>query len=262
MPYLNRFFDSEAGNFRSFVMPLHQLEGTYKYPMAMQPLHLCATHGLHLVSKFLLADTKTDIECKVEDGRRALHMAAENGHENMVSYLLTHHADANAESADGQTPLQLALESKNGCIAQLLISEGADVNINFASGNTPLSVAPLAELLLRVKANPNGRLPDGRTSLHVAAEVGSDTGMITLLCDNGADLALGDDKLWTALHYAAHYGHGDVVSVLMEDKRTPKVFEKIGRTPLHAAIKQEHIEIFRLFTNFAMGVSLMPANQG
>ena len=266
-PSLIQFFDIESGNFGSLVMLLHHLEGTYKYPMAMRPIHFCATHGLHLVSYRFLSDIIPDVERKVEDGRTALHMAAENGHENMVQHLLTQGADADAESADGRTPLQLALESGNESIAQLLVQRGADVNANFASGETPLTVvvgnqwASLVQLLLREKANPNGRLPDGRTSLHVAAEVGSDIGIFTLLCDEGADPSLGDEKLWTALHYAAHYGHEAVASMLLGVNRIHEVFERIGWTPLHAAVEQEHIEIVRLFAGFAKKVSVLLVQQ-
>ncbi len=223
---LIQFFDIESGNFGSSIMLLHHLEGTYKYPRAMRPIHFCATHGLHLVSHRLLGDIITNIECKVEDGRTALHMAAENGHEDMVWHLLTLGADADAEFADGRTPLQLALESGNESIAHLLIQSGADVNAKFASGETPLSVvvgnqwASLVQLLLREKANPNGRLPDGRTSLRVAAEVGSGIGMVTLLCDEGTDPSIADENLWTALHYTAHYGHKEVAGDALGSPRT------------------------------------------
>lgn len=266
-PSLIQFFDTESGNFGSLIMLLHRLEGTYKYPMAMRPIHFCATHGLHLVSYRLLSDTITDVECKVEDGRTALHMAAENGHEKMVQHLLTRRADCDVESADGRTPLQLALESGNESIAQVLIQRGADVNANFASGETPLTVAvgnqwtSLVQILLREKASPNVRLPDGRTSLHVAAEVGSDIGIIKLLCDKGADPRIGDKRAWTALHYAAHYVHTEVASMLLQVDRIHEVFKRIGWTPLHAAVEQEHIEIVRLFFGFAKKVSELLAHQ-
>ena len=156
-PSLIQFFDIESGNFGSLIMILHRLEGTYKYPLATLPIHFCATHGLNLVLYRLLNEVITDLECKVEDGRTALHMAVENGHEHVVQHLLVQGANADAESADGRTPLQLALESGNEPIAQLLMLRGADVNADFASGETPLSVAvgnhwtSLVQLLLREK---------------------------------------------------------------------------------------------------------------
>ena len=260
-PFLIQFFDIVSGNFGPLIILLHHLEGTYKYPMGMLPVHFCATHGLDLVLHRLLNEVNTDLECKVKDGRTALHMAVENGHELVVQHLLSQGADANAESADGRTPLQLAMESGNEIFAQLLILRGADVNANFASGETPLSVAVgnhwafLVQLLLCQKANSNGRLPDGRTSLHVAAEVGTGVEIVKLLCDNGADPTFEDDKSWTALHYAAHYGHEGVASTLLEAKEIDRVFDRIEWTPLHAAIEQEKIEIVRLLARFSEDVS-------
>ena len=260
-PSLIQFFDIGSGNFVPLIMLLHHLEGTYRYPMAMLPVHFCATHGLDLVLYRLLNEGITELESKVEDGRTPLHMAVENGHEPVVQHLLIQGANANAESADGRTPLQLAMESGNEVIAQLLILRGANVNANFASGETPLSVAVgnhwafLVRLLLCQKANPNGRLPDGRTSLHVAAEVGTGIEIIKMLCDNRADPTFEDDKSWTALHYAAHYGHEAVASMLLKGKRIYNAFDRIEWTPLHAAIEQEKIEIVRLLARFAKDVS-------
>lgn len=48
-PSLIQFFDTESGTFGSLIMLLHHLEGTYKYPMAMLPIHFCSIHGLDLV---------------------------------------------------------------------------------------------------------------------------------------------------------------------------------------------------------------------
>ena len=260
-PSLIQFLDIESGNFGSSIMLLHHIEGTYKYPMTMRPIHFCATHGLDLVLCRLLNETTTDLECKVEDGRTALHMAVENGHEHVVQRLLTQGADADAESADGRTPLQLALESGNEVIAQLLILRGADLNANFASGEIPLSVAvgnhwtSLVQLLLREKANPNKRLLDGRTSLHVAAEVGSGIDITKILCSEGADPTFEDEKSRTALHYAAHYGHEAVALILLEAENIDDVFNRIEWTPLHAAIEQQRIEIVRLLARFAANVS-------
>ena len=265
---LTSFFNRETGNFGSVVMLLRWLQGNYRYPMTIQPIHFCAIHGLFLVSDRLLDDSPTDVERVVEDGRQALHMAAEKGHREMVQHLLTYNADVNKKTVDGRTPLQLALESGNESIIELLVQGGSDVNVKFSYGETALSVAvgnswhSVVKLLVHNGADPNGRLLRGRTSLHVVAEVGSDREMILYLIEAGADLTLGDENSWTALHLAAHYGHTEAVMVLLEDLASFSIFTRVGWTPLHAAIEQEHIEIVRLFGRFAHAVSTLLANHG
>ena len=63
------------------------------------------------------------------------------------------------------------------------------------------------------------------------------------------------------MHYAAHYGHKEVASMLLDVDRAHEVFERIGWTPLHAAIEQEHIEVVRLFAGFVKRVSELLAHQ-
>ena len=262
-PNLVQFFNRETGNFGSILMLLRHLEGIYRYPMTTQPIHFCAIHGLCLVSHRLLTNALADVDCKVEDGRRALHMAAENGHADMVRHLSKFHTSLDDKTSDGRTPLQFAMESGNEYISNILIGEGADVNAHFSNNETALSVAvgngwhSLVRALLRGGADTNGRLSGGRTSLHVAAEVGSDCGMMSILFQAGADQTLRDDNSWTGLHLAAHHGHREVVIVFIENSTARKIFERVEWTPLHAAIEQEHIAIVRLFGEFAHAVSTL-----
>lgn len=86
--------------------------------------------------------------------------------------------------------------------------------------------------------------------------------ILSSLIEAGADLTLGDENSWTSLHLAAHYGHREAVMVLLEDPASFSIFTRVGLTPLHAAIEQEHIEIVRLFGRFAHAVSTLLANHG
>ena len=260
-PFLEKFFDSDKGNFESSILVLRHLEGAYKYPVSMKPVHFCATHGLSLVMNRLLVENMTDVECRVEDGRRPVHMAAENGREETVKHLLGHVVDVNSKTADGRTPLQLAMESGNEAVARLLISAGVDFNANLAHGETALSLAvvnrwrSLAEFLLQSGADPNGRLVDGRAPLHVAATVGSDCDMLNLLLDAGASSDLREERGLTPLHLAAYYGHREAAIVLMERPGVDRYFNMVEWTPLHYAVREEHLNVIRLFHRFVYPVS-------
>lgn len=132
----------------------------------------------------------------------------------------------NSTTDDGRTPLQLALESADEPLTRLLVTKGADVNSKFSNGLSPLiltvgnNCVSLARYLLSENADPNHCLSDGRAALHIAAELGADVDIITLLNKAGAITTLGDEHSWTPLHYAAHNGHWTVALMLKEDDKT------------------------------------------
>ena len=256
-PQLKDFFDANVGNFGSILNVLRHLEGEYKYPIRMQPIHFCATLGLSQIFPYLLSDNMK-LDTSTEDGRTALHMAIENGREDFVQLLICNGgSDLGLVTSDGRTGLQLALECGHEDIVRLLVTAGVDVDECFPTGDTPLSLAvengwlSMAKFLLESNANPNVSLDDGRTSLHTALQAGGDESMLQLLLDSGADCLAADSHFWTPLHYASCFGQKEAALVIMNYSNMAEIFKLSIWTPLHEAIKEEHIEIARLFRQFA-----------
>ena len=59
-------------------------------------------------------------------GWTPLHFAASNGHDEVVSYLIEHHAYIDAESPNRTTPLMMAARMRHPTVVRLLLQEGAD----------------------------------------------------------------------------------------------------------------------------------------
>ena len=57
-----------------------------------------------------------------------LHFAAENGHLNVVEYLLNQKADINAKDSDDSTPLHRASENGHLSVVEYLVNQNADIN--------------------------------------------------------------------------------------------------------------------------------------
>ena len=94
--------------------------------------------------------------------------------------------------------------------------------------------------LLVEATNPDLVLHSGRTSLHVAAGVGSLTALNAMICA-GWNIGTRDSNGWCVLHFAAHNGHTPVLELLLSKNLDPKLEDVNGWTPLHAAIQQHHL---------------------
>ena len=72
-----------------------------------------------------------------------LHVAAMQGHEDVVDFLLNHSCQVDALDDEHKTALHLAAEAGYAEIVEKLLDKGADVNAQTRSGDTALHAATL-----------------------------------------------------------------------------------------------------------------------
>uniref|UniRef100_A0A3B4BZD6 K Homology domain-containing protein n=1 Tax=Pygocentrus nattereri TaxID=42514 RepID=A0A3B4BZD6_PYGNA len=152
------------------------------------PLMEAAQEGHLELVKYLLA-AAANVHATTATGDTALTYACENGHTDVADVLLQTGADLEHESEGGRTPLMKAARAGHLCTVQFLISKGA--NVNRATANNDHTVVSLAcagghlavvELLLAHGADPTHRLKDGSTMLIEAAK-GGHTNVVSYLLD-------------------------------------------------------------------------------
>lgn len=240
-PALSRFFDSSRGYFAHWVSVVQYMFDEYRYPTLMTPLHFCAMRGLSQLARRLL-ENGHDVNATTSDLRTSLHIALENWENSTLELLLEFGASVDACSRNGRRPFDLAIESGNEDAVKALIRAGADANACVSdSGEFPLSIAlqngwEQGIALLIEKTDPLLSLPDGRTSLHIAASVGSLTAL-TNMATKGWALDVLDPRLWSAIHYAAHNGQEQVVEYLLKNGLSPRLEDLNGSvTDLGVAI--------------------------
>eukprot|EP01012_Entosiphon_sulcatum_P009087 TRINITY_DN15029_c0_g1_i1.p1 TRINITY_DN15029_c0_g1~~TRINITY_DN15029_c0_g1_i1.p1 ORF type:complete len:679 (+),score=107.46 TRINITY_DN15029_c0_g1_i1:63-2099(+) len=142
-------------------------------------------------------------------GFRAIHIAAQGGHERCLRELVELGADPNATLEDGTTPVYIAAQTGRAECITVLASLGADVNRATTRGATAASVA---------------------------AENGHDACIVALAL-SGADLNRADDEDgFTALHTAVFQAFEACVLALLEHGASTKVADKAGRRPVHYAV--------------------------
>jgi len=159
----------------------------------------------------------------------------------MAEILITRGADLEAKNMFGETPLHVAAINGHIDVVEVLLDKGADLNAKNLLGNTPLHLAAsrsqkdMAEILITRGADLEAKNRFVKTPLHLAASR-SQKDMAEILLKNGADLEAKDINGNTPLHIAAFYSHIDVVKVLLKNRVDIEAQNNNRRTPLHLIV--------------------------
>jgi ankyrin repeat protein len=208
--------------------------------------------------KTLISNNNELIHMKSEKGQMPLHLAVQNGNQEIVDFLISKGADINAKDGEGNTPLITAIAFKKTEAAKFLISKGADVRIKDAQEMAPLILAlrqglsELVEPILDSGQDVNERFAGNITPLLMAIIAGNKE-VARLMVDRGADVnaaAQEGDMIITPMYAAIFLGHTDIADLFLS-KGVDKDFrdKPTGRTLLHIATLKGVRDIVSLLVN-------------
>jgi ankyrin repeat protein len=237
-----------------------------------------AEHGKDAACNRLLREG-ADANIQDPENRTPLSRAAQNGHESVVSTLLsTGKADPNAsdmllhaplhwaagigrnffasifDTQLGAQDLSPAAMGKYRQVVRLLLSaNGIQAECRTSSGETPLTIAADAgaeavveEFLCSGKVDPDSRDDYGQSPLMAAARSGSLGVVKQLLAAEGVDPNPRSNSGDSPFFIAARAGHAEVVKLLLSLPNVdPNQRDHLGHTALLGAVGEDNTEVAR-----------------
>ncbi len=212
-------------------------------PDGCTPLQLAAHVGDLAMAEHLL-DKGADINAaRKKTGLTPLILATAYGHPEVVSLLLSHHADMQKTEQQGHTALFSAITSHHEAIIPLLKAAGAKPSeadslalLSVVINNRP----DLAKQFLDIGVDANYKDPHGFTALLLAASPGRTDAqalpLVQTLIDGGADVNTTNSTGQTSLLAAALSGKAATVRLLLEHRANVNAqIMPIGTTALMLA---------------------------
>lgn len=218
--------------------------------------------------EYFIVKCPDHINVKDKEGRSSFYVACENGHIDMVRYLMKFHHDINSENAEKTTALSAACLNCHIEVAKLLLDNDANINKTNNSNQSTLYFAclngnvKLVQRLLYDEYNVDITIRDtvGSSALDVACKAGH-TDIVKTLIAFGMDVNQKQNNYNTPLFLACKYGVYDTVKYIIDfidskQNRKTRAEEIVnlhttqsGWTVLHTACSNGYTKIVKLLTD-------------
>ncbi|KAG8186858.1 hypothetical protein JTE90_024104 [Oedothorax gibbosus] len=202
-----------------------------------KPIHIAARDGHLDIVKFYL-EKKIKLNDLGNLGQSLLHYAVQGGQLEIVKYLISQNMDVNLSDENQAKPLHLAAQNGYREIIYTLLDNGAYFDATTIRNTTALEIAQ------------SHKQEEVRKLLEITAKLFHAVKHNNILETERylKEVAVVNVKIQdnvTPLHYASWKGYEDIVNILLNYKANPNVTGKSGCTPLHYACKYNHFNIVK-----------------
>ena len=188
--------------------------------------------------------TEANVNIQDNNGYTALMIASEHNHISIIHMLLQANANPHLKTSDGSNAVMIANYHGNYEVVELLISKGVDYKYQREDGMNSFMLAcanghtKIAELLLKEQVDPDVYTKDGMNSFMLACQNGH-TEIVELLLQELVDPTVQMNDGVNALIFATSNGHYEVVQLLLEWEADPTIRSNKGHTALSYAKTEE-----------------------
>ena len=224
------------------------------------PLHLASQEGHLDIVRFLI-EHDANMAAQDQDGWTPLHVVSQSDHLDVARFLVEHVANAEAQDRCGRTPLHLASQRGRLDVARSFVENGANAEAQDWRGRTPLHLASqrgrlgVARFLVEHGANTEAQDQCGSTPLHLASQ-GGRLGVTQFLIEHSANAEAQDQPGQTPLHLASEWGRLDVARFLVEHGANMEAQNQHGWTPLHLASQRGHLDVAQFFVEHGVNAEV------
>lgn len=209
----------------------------------------CYDGKLEEVKRIVEAEDEEALDVNAEiHGGTAFAAAVQNGHLDIIKYLVSCDADVDHPIHDGATPIFIAAYRGYIEIVRFLISRGANLETPNSKGNTPFFICcqhcrlDIAALLADHSVNLEPINEAGSTPFFFACQEGN-LDVVKFLVARDVNCTRGKNGI-TPFHMACYRGHLDVVTYLTVEKgMNPRAIDGHGRTPLEVARRAQRDDV-------------------
>lgn len=206
------------------------------------------------------------LQIRDENGNTLLHIAAKNGHNEIVKKLLKIGFKINAINYAQETPLHLAVRNAQEEMVQLLVDNKANIYAQDKNKNFPVNKAielkkkQIAQILINNTNTVNYINANKNTPLHYAVHFAIESGdndIISLLLNRGADINYKNKNGKTPLHLAITRGDNNIISLLLDRGADLNIQDEHGNTPLHLALTIPNADMAQLLINRGANLDIL-----
>uniref|UniRef100_A0A8C6K492 Uncharacterized protein n=1 Tax=Melopsittacus undulatus TaxID=13146 RepID=A0A8C6K492_MELUD len=218
----------------------------------MNVLHFAAQNNSVKIVDYVLQDLHlNDLNKPDRKGKKPFLLASEKGHVDMINNLITLKLFTSEKDKEGNTALHLAAKNGHTEVVKILLEQWGEINdlnevraqnlLKYIESiifppqqkNSPLHLAvisnqlPVVKSLLDANHDINSLNHRQETPLHLAADLGN-VELVEVLLKAGCDLRAADKHGKTALAVASRSNHALIVDMIIKAER-------------YYGMKQEHL---------------------